>query len=103
MILRVTVLITVLFTAASARAAIPEQPLIDQGKTRQQSVRDNTRQVADEISALIDEYQRNALAETQDLQMLKAVRGVLSQLSDRDMQKVVTLLEQAAAASNPDP
>src|SRR5438552_1454485 len=66
------------------------------GQARQQGLQTRSRQVEQQIAAIIDEYDRNGMGQGPEIQTLRAVRAVLSSLSAQEMNKVVELLGQAA-------
>lgn len=59
----------------------------------QQHIRTATRAVAARLQSLVDEYARNGLP-TEDAEMSRAVQAILMQLTDGQMARVATLLEQ---------
>src|SRR4051812_20419530 len=95
MIRRLLFFVIVICVASVRAQTLPMPQRVHQGETQQQSLRTRTRQVADQISAIIEEFNRNALPDGEDVHTLKAVQSVLSGLSDQDMDKVVALLQQA--------
>lgn len=63
-----------------------------QTEVGQQQLRASTARIADQLDAIIEEFRRNGLS-GEDLQLLGTIRGVLGQLTEADMARVVTLLQ----------
>ncbi|MBV8781266.1 MAG: hypothetical protein JO353_07705, partial [Phycisphaerae bacterium] len=88
-------------TIASAASIAPAQTPGDQYRehsNHQQQIRAQTSAVGGQIDAIIAEFNRNGMGET-DTHALRALRGVLDQLDENQMQTVIQLLQQAAAGS----
>src|SRR2546430_2681711 len=89
--------------AQAGRAAdaspLPNERLLQQ-ELKQQQIRTTTQRVADQLTAIIDEFDRNGIA-GEDVKVLQAIRGVLSQLTAKEMEKVVGFLQQARTADDP--
>src|SRR5688572_221469 len=81
---------------ASSLFAAPAQPpdRILQQEVKQQQLKSTTQKVAGQLAAIIDEFQRNGI-EGEDVKVLRAIGGVLGKLSENDMERVVSLLQQA--------
>ena len=82
-------------TAASAPASSPDQLI--QSERQQQLLRTNTEKVSDQLQALIEEFQRNGLA-GDEIKTLQTIASILTQLTDKEMQHVVELLQAARRA-----
>src|SRR5262249_47107470 len=67
---------------------------IRQGEAKQQQIKTQTQQVANQIDGIIDEFRRNAL-DGADVQVLEAIRSVLGKLSETEMKKVIDALQEA--------
>src|SRR5437899_5439710 len=94
---------TAMFFTASAlpaeNGALPNERLLQQ-ELKQQQIRTTTQRVADQLTAIIEEFDRNGIA-GEDVKVLQAIKGVLSQLTAKEMEKVVVFLQQARTASDP--
>src|SRR5882762_18097 len=87
-------------TARAAEApALPNERLLQQ-ELKQQQIRTTTQRVADQLTAIIDEFDRNGIA-GEDVKVLQAIKCVLSQLTAKEMEKVVGFLQQARTATDP--
>ena len=78
----------------------PSSDRILQQELKQQQIRTTTQRVADQLTAIIEEFDRNGIA-GEDVKVLQAIRGVLSQLTAKEMEKVVGFLQQARTADDP--
>ena len=96
--MKLTLLWLVLGAAVSIRAAdlapSDEQQQIQQQETRQEQIKASTRRIAEQLDSLIAEFQRNGIA-GDDVKILSGIRSVLGRLSEKDMARVVVLLQQA--------
>ena len=81
--------------AAPAPASSPDQLI--QSERQQQLLRTNTEKVSDQLQALIEEFQRNGLA-GDEIKTLQTIASILTQLTDKEMQHVVELLQAARRA-----
>src|SRR5436305_2740465 len=93
---------TILLVQASRAADVsplPNERLLQQ-ELKQQQIRTTTQRVADQLTAIIEEFDRNGIA-GEDVKVLQAIRGVLSQLTAKEMEKVVGFLQQARTAADP--
>ena len=72
-----------------------------QQELRQEQIKATTSRVGVQLGAVIDEYERNGL-EGDDVVVLKAIRGVLDKLSEKEIARVVTLLQQTRTATDAD-
>lgn len=64
-------------------------------QTRQEQLRAETRQVADQLDAVIAQYHKNGLDGGAEVKTLRQIRAVLGTLSDDDMRQVIAYLDQA--------
>lgn len=89
-------------SAAPARAdlATSGDKLLQQ-ELRQEQIKATTQRVGAQLGAVIEEYGRNGL-EGDDVVVLKAIRGVLDKLSEKEIARVVTLLQQTRATTDAD-
>ena len=69
--------------------------IAQQGLVKQEQIRANSKKVEGELSAMIDEYERNGLNDNK-IQSLKSLKGIIGKLSGEDMEKVLALLKSAA-------
>jgi hypothetical protein len=70
-----------------------------QSTLKQQQIQRTTQRVRDQLSAIIEEFERNGIA-GEDVKVLRAIRLVLNRLSDQDMAQVLVLLQQAQQAND---
>jgi len=82
-----------------ALAAGPAPGDLQQSATRQEQIRGDSLGLVARLDNLIAEYTRNGLAKGKEYDDVKNVRETLGTLSDEEMEKVVTLLNDAAAKS----
>lgn len=87
-------------TPARADLATSGDKLLQQ-ELRQEQIKATTSRVGVQLGAVIEEYERNGL-EGDDVVVLKAIRGVLDKLSDKEIARVVTLLQQTRTATDAD-
>jgi len=66
-----------------------------EGAAKQEQIQSSSQKLGNELSAMIDEYERNGL-NGDETKNLKSLKGVISRLSDADMEKIVVLLRSAA-------
>ena len=69
--------------------------LAREGAAKQEQIQSSSQKLGNELSAMIDEYERNGL-NGDETKNLKSLKGVISHLSDADMEKIVLLLKSAA-------
>ena len=81
----------------SLHAAGPDRLL--QSELKQQQIQRTTQRVGEQLSAIIDEFERNGIA-GDDVRVLRAIRSVLHRLSDKEMATVVAILQQAQKAGD---
>src|SRR6266496_789825 len=67
---------------------------------KQQQIKATTKRVGDQLEAIIAEFERNGIS-GEDVKVLRAIRGVLDKLSEKDMAKVLEYLQQSRAATDP--
>jgi hypothetical protein len=82
---------------AGAQTAVQER--LQQNELRQQQIRTSTQRVGDQLQALISEFERNGLA-GDEVETLRAIQSVLGHLGEEEMGRIITLLQQARAASD---
>ena len=70
-----------------------------QSELKQQQIQRTTQRVGEQLSAIIDEFERNGIA-GDDVRVLRAIRSVLHRLSDKEMAAVVAILQQAQKAGD---
>ncbi|MCH2025617.1 MAG: hypothetical protein MK172_07730, partial [Verrucomicrobiales bacterium] len=81
--------------------AFPGNLLLNQER-KQQRIKDTTQRTAEQLDSLIDEFNRNGL-QGSDVQVIKAIRQVLGQLSKEQMKEIVNLLNGAREDTKKDP
>ncbi|HMJ89286.1 MAG TPA: hypothetical protein VK530_05695 [Candidatus Acidoferrum sp.] len=91
--LRATALLLTFAMIISA-AAPPGNERILQQQLKQQQIQKTTQRVADQLSSVITEFDRNGIA-GEDVKVLRAIRTVLGRLTEREMAQVIALLQQA--------
>jgi hypothetical protein len=90
-----------LFSPTASVASVPvgdKDPIVQQ-EQKQQQLRNTTRRVGDQLEIIVAEFERNGIA-GEDVSVLRAIRGVLDHLSERDMVKVIEFLQQSRGASD---
>src|SRR6185295_1265023 len=80
-------------------AVSPPDRMLQQ-EQKQQQLKSTTQRVASQLSAIVEEFQRNGI-EGEDVKVLRTIGGVLGRLSDKDMEKVLGLLQQARSSEDP--
>ena len=70
-----------------------------QSELKQQQIQRTTQRVSEQLSAIIEEFERNGIA-GEDVRVLRAIRSVLHRLSEKEMAQVVALLQQAQKAGD---
>ncbi len=85
--------------AAETAPAAPTDRMLQQ-ELKQQQIKTTTQRVSEQLTAIISEFERNAIG-GEDVKVLRAIRSVLGRLSEKDMQKVIGLLQEARSAENP--
>ena len=66
-----------------------------QGATKQEQIQGSSQNLGNDLSAMIDEYERNGL-NGDEIKSLKSLQGIFTRLSTKDMEKIVTLLRSAS-------
>lgn len=74
---------------------------ISRSVSNQREVKSQTQRAGEDLSNIISEFEKNGLGDEADVQMLKSIRTVLARLSDKDMDKVIALLQAARSATDP--
>src|SRR5688500_11531319 len=82
---------------SAAESAPPQADRLLQSELKQQQIQRTTQRVGDQLSAIINEFDRNGIA-GEDVKVLRAIRLVLNRLSEKEMSQVITLLQQAQKA-----
>jgi len=83
--------------------ADPPRQLLDSvraGENRQTDIKSETQRTVADLDAIIAEFERNGLGESADVKVLKSIRGVLGTLTDKEMEKVIALLQAARGAGD---
>src|SRR5437762_808780 len=83
-----TLSISAISGAETASSPSTANDRILQQELKQQQIRTTTQRVADQLSAIIEEFDRNGIA-GEDVKVLNAIRGVLGKLTAKDMDKVI--------------
>jgi len=68
--------------------------VLSQAEVGQQQLRGSTARVGEQLDIILAEFSRNGLV-GEEVQLLGSIRGLLSQLSDDDMARVIELLQEA--------
>lgn len=68
--------------------------VLSQAEVGQQQLRGSTTRVGEQLGIILEEFARNGLA-GEEVQLLASIRGLLGQLSEQDMARVITLLQEA--------
>ncbi|MBL9134664.1 MAG: hypothetical protein JNK85_02285 [Verrucomicrobiales bacterium] len=80
-------------------AAPPVEGLV-QAEVGQQQLQATTGKVGAQLDAVLEEFTRNGIA-GEEVQLLTAIRGLLGQLSDEDMARVINLVRDARSGGAP--
>ena len=78
--------------------AAPTPPLdqrVRESERRQQMIRTQTQRLGEELAAIITEFENNGMGQGEDVKVLRAIKSVLGNLSDREMARVIDLLGSA--------
>lgn len=86
-------------SATGAEPAATSSEQILSSELKQQQIRITTQRVADQLASIIAEFERNGIA-GEDVKVLGAIRSVLGNLSEKDMDKVIGLLQEAREATD---
>jgi len=84
---------------AMAQVPAKQSDRLLQSELKQQQIQRTTQRVGNQLSGIIEEFERNAIA-GEDVKVLRAIRTVLGRLSDKEMVQVITLLQQAQKAGD---
>src|SRR3954471_8100678 len=76
--------------------APPSERLLQQ-ELKQQQLRTTTQRVGEQLGSILAEFERNGIS-GEDVKVLRAIRGVLGKLTEKDTEKVVQLLQQTREA-----
>ena len=85
--------LALLLSPIVGRAAAPEDPL-QQQTLRQEQLRATTARIGGQLDQVLTDFDLNGIS-GEDVKILRAIRSVLSRLTEQDMQKVLTLLQDA--------
>ena len=66
---------------------------------KQQQIKATTKRVGDQLEGVIGEFDRNGIT-GEDVKVLRAIRGVLDRLSEKEMATVLEFLQQSRTASD---
>src|SRR5262245_61434224 len=85
-----------------AQTPVPSttDPILQTAHNQQQHNTTTTQRVGDQLSAIISEFDRNAIS-GEDVKVLRAIRGVLGTLSEQDMKLVLEYLQRSRDANDP--
>lgn len=100
---RLACLLCVLVGLGFPASAAPEAAGTDtflQQELKQQQIKSTTKRVGEQLEGIIAEFDRNGIG-GEDVKVLRAIRGVLGHLTEKDMEKVITFLQQSRAATDP--
>src|SRR6266705_4698269 len=73
---------------------VPPNERLLQQELKQQQLRTTTQRVGEQLGSILAEFERNGIS-GEDVKVLRAIRGVLGKLTEKDMEKVVQLLQQS--------
>jgi len=82
-----------------AQVTTPRNDRLLQSEVKQQQIQRTTQRVGDQLSSIINEFDRNGIA-GEDVKVLRAIHSVLNRLSEKDMTQVLTLLQRARASGD---
>ena len=71
-----------------------------QSELKQQQIRSTTQRVNDQLAAIVGEFERNGIG-GEDVGVLKSIQSVLGHLSEKEMAKIVDMLQEARSATDP--
>ena len=77
-----------------------DRETIRNAEIRQQQLRMQVAEVAQQLEALIGEFDRNGLGDGDEVRTLRALHGAVGSLSESEMQRVVALLQQSRGAAD---
>ena len=95
---RVSALLLAFFALSTSLLAAGNERLL-QSQLKQQQIQRTTQRIGEQLSAIIDEFDRNGIA-GEDVKVLRAIRSVLNRLSEKEMGQVLALLQQAQQATD---
>jgi hypothetical protein len=72
---------------------------VTQTEVAQRQLRGSSGRVAEQLTAVLEEFARNGLG-GEEVQLLGAIRGVVSQLTQEDMGRIVDLLQEARTSGD---
>lgn len=67
---------------------------------KQQQIKATTKRVGEQLETVIGEFDRNGIT-GEDVKVLRAIRGVLDRLSEKEMATVIEFLQQSRTATDP--
>jgi predicted nucleic acid-binding Zn-ribbon protein len=70
-------------------------------EVRQHQIQSQTQRTSEELGTIIAEFEANGLGDSADVKILRAIQKALGQLSDKQMEDVITLLAQAHQKQDP--
>lgn len=73
---------------------------LTQAEVGQQQLRGSTARIGEQLGLILDEFVRNGLG-GEEVQLLTAIRGLLGQLTEQDMARVIALLQEARGTGEP--
>lgn len=84
----------------SAQAVSNPANKLSDVEIKQESLRTTTQRINNQLTFIIEEFERNGIG-GEDVQVLKSLQSVLGQLSDKEMAKIIALLQEARVLENP--
>ncbi len=81
--------------------AAPSPDVLLDTELSQRQIRASAQNVADAIDQLLTDFDRNGLNGGEDVKVLHAIRSILGNLTDKEMEQVVNLLQAARTATAP--
>jgi len=90
------------FFGGKSLAQIDSNPAnkLTEVEIKQESLRTTTQRVNNQLTFIIEEFERNGIG-GEDLQVLKSLQSVLGQLSEKEMARIIALLQEAKVLDNP--
>lgn len=68
--------------------------------TKQEQIKATTKRVGEQLEGVLGEFDRNGIT-GEDVKVLRAIRGVLDRLSEKEMATVIEFLQQSRTAADP--
>src|SRR3954470_25063499 len=85
---------------ANSAPTAPIDQRVRDTERKQQMIRTQTQRLGEDLTAIITEFENNGMGEGEDVKVLRAIKGVLGKLSDKEMARVIELLGSARAGTD---